>query len=72
MIIIDFIYVIALSGTTVAEVYELDSYRMYIMLASLPVLAIWCGLRIWTRNSKNDRMSMLVLVLIVNSLRTIA
>ena len=72
MIIIDFIYVIALSGTSVAELYELESYRMYVMLASLPVLALWCGLRIGTRNTKNDQMYLLVLVLVANSLRTIA
>lgn len=41
------------------------------MLGSIFIIFIWCFLRIKDRHNKNDKLSMLILLLIANTLRTI-
>ncbi|CAD8120702.1 unnamed protein product [Paramecium sonneborni] len=74
MIIIDFLYILGICCATVAECLfeQQNDYELYSMIASLPILCIWCVLRIKYRREKNDQISMLVLLIVANTLRTVA
>ncbi|CAD8101605.1 unnamed protein product [Paramecium sonneborni] len=73
MIIIDLLYIVGIGGASLGE-YFLDqqrSYQLYTMLSSLVVLCVWFGLRVKRRELKNNRIELLVLLLVGNILRTI-
>ncbi|CAD8184984.1 unnamed protein product [Paramecium octaurelia] len=66
-------YLNGIGGASLAE-YFFDlqrSYQVYAMISSLGVLSMWFGWRFMRRNFKNDRIELLILLLVGNSLRTI-
>ena len=74
MIIIDFLYIVGIGGVSLGEYFfHLQrSYQVYTMLSSLVVLSLWFGLRLKKRQFKNDQIELLGLLLVGNTLRTIA